>query len=336
MKFTAQQLADYLGGTVEGNPEAEVYKLGKIEEGREGVLTFLANPKYVPHIYSTQASVVIVGPDFIPERKLKTTLVRVRDAYGSFAQLLNLYNQMKHSRTGIEEPCTISKSALVGDEVFVGAHSYIGENCQVGRGTKIYQQVWVGDNVKIGEGCIIYPGVRIYADCVIGNDVVLHSGCIVGADGFGFAPNAENQYQKVAQIGNVVIEDHVEIGANTAIDRATMGSTYIRKGVKLDNLIQIAHNVDIGENTVIAGQTGVAGSTRIGKNCMIGGQVGISGHLTIGDNVKIAAQSGIGHNVKDGEIIQGSPGFNALEYKKAYVYFRQLPELIKKLSKKNQ
>ncbi|MDX5324889.1 MAG: UDP-3-O-(3-hydroxymyristoyl)glucosamine N-acyltransferase [Bacteroidota bacterium] len=330
MEFSVEQVAQMLDGTIEGDGKKTVHTLAKIEEGTPGSLSFLANPKYITHIYTTGATAVIVSNDFEPEKPVKTTLIRVKDAYQAFAKLLSLYNEMKHNRSGLEQPCSVSERASVGDDVFIGAFSYVGEGSTVGKNSKIYQQVVIGMNVKIGENCIIFPGVRIYDDCVIGNNVTLHAGCVIGADGFGFAPNSENSYDKVAQIGNVIIEDHVEVGANTTIDRATLGSTIIRKGVKLDNLIQIAHNVEIGENTVIASQTGVAGSTKIGKNCMIGGQVGIVGHLQIGDNVKIAAQSGVGHSIEEGGIVQGSPAIPASDFKRSYVYFRKLPSLFDK------
>lgn len=331
MEFSAQQIAELLDGEVEGNADAVVNRLAKIEEGEPGSLSFLANPQYEPHIYHTEASIVIVNKSFEAEKPVKTTLLRVDDAYQAFARLLNLYNQMRHNKSGVEQNATVSESATLGEDVYVGSHTYIGENVTIGNNTKIYPGCYIGENVTLGDNCLLYSGARIYADCQLGNDVTLHSGVIIGGDGFGFAPNSENSYDKVAQIGNVIIEDHVEVGANTTIDRATLGSTIIRKGVKIDNLIQIAHNVEIGENTVIAAQTGVAGSTKIGKNCMIGGQVGIVGHLTIGNNVKIAAQSGIGQSLKDNEVVQGSPAFNVRDYKKSYVYFRKLAKMAEEI-----
>lgn len=331
MEFSAQQIAELLDGEVEGNADAVVNRLAKIEEGEPGSLSFLANPQYEPHIYHTEASIVIVNKSFEAEKPIKTTLLRVDDAYQAFARLLNLYNQMRHNKSGVEQNATVSESATLGEDVYVGSHTYIGENVTIGNNTKIYPGCYIGENVTLGDNCLLYSGARIYADCQLGNDVTLHSGVIIGGDGFGFAPNSENSYDKVAQIGNVIIEDHVEVGANTTIDRATLGSTIIRKGVKIDNLIQIAHNVEIGENTVIAAQTGVAGSTKIGKNCMIGGQVGIVGHLTIGNNVKIAAQSGIGQSLKDNEVVQGSPAFNVRDYKKSYVYFRKLAKMAEEI-----
>lgn len=329
MEFSAQQLAEVLSGTVEGNADAKVGRLSKIEEGGEGSLSFLANPAYEKYIYSTTASIVIVSNDFKPTSSISATLIRVPDAYGAFAQLLEMYNQMRQAKSGREEPSYVADSATLPEEYYLAAFAYVGEHAKIGNGTKIHSHVHIGDNVTIGENCTIYAGVKIYADCVIGNDVTIHAGTVIGADGFGFAPNSENSYDKVAQIGNVIVEDHVEIGANSTIDRATLGSTIIRKGVKLDNLIQVAHNVEIGENTVIAAQSGVAGSTKIGKNCMIGGQVGIVGHLTIGDGAKIAAQSGIGKNIKDGAVVQGSPAFEYIDYNKSYAVFRKLPDMAK-------
>lgn len=332
MEFSAQQISDLLAGQVDGNPTATVNRLSKIEEGEPGSLTFLANPKYTPFVYTTRASVVIVDKDFQPEKEIAATLVRVESAYQSFAKLLDLYNQIRRDKKGIEEPSFIAPSSVLGENCYVGAFAYIGENVRMGDRVKIYPHAYIGDNVSIGPDTTIFAGAKVYSDCVIGTAVTLHSGVVVGADGFGFAPNSENNYQKVAQIGNVIIEDHVEVGANTTIDRATLGSTIIRKGVKLDNLIQIAHNVEIGENTVVAAQTGIAGSTKIGRDCMIGGQVGIVGHITIADGVKIAAQSGIGASItRSGEILQGSPAFNIGDYKRTYVHFRNLPALEKRL-----
>lgn len=331
MEFTAKQIGDLLQGVVDGDPSVRVSTLSKIEEGKPGTLSFLANPKYTEFIYTTQASVVIVSKDFKPESPVSCTLIRVQDAYASFARLLELYNQIVRDKKGIEPGSFISETAHVGEDAYVGATAYIGNGAKIGKGSKIYPQVYVGDNVVIGEQTTLFPGVRIYSDCVIGSHCTLHSGVVIGADGFGFAPATDN-YKKVPQIGNVVVEDYVEIGAGTAIDRATLGSTIIRKGVKLDNLIQIAHNVEIGENTVIAAQSGVAGSTKIGKNCMIGGQVGIVGHITIADDTKIAAQSGVGADVKEpGSILQGSPAFGIGDYRRTYVVFKKLPEVDKRI-----
>jgi len=338
MKFTATQIAGILNGEVDGDADVEVSKLAKIEEGAKGTLTFLANPKYTQYIYTTEASITIVDRGFIAENKISTTLIRVENAYKAFSQLLEYYNQVKMNKTGIEQPVFISESSEIGDNIYLGAFSYIGENVILGNNVKIYPNVYIGDNVTIGEGVIVFAGAKIYSESVIGNNCLIHSGAIVGADGFGFTPNEKGEYTKVPQTGNVVIEDNVDVGAGTTIDRATLGSTLIKRGVKLDNQIQIAHNVEIGENTVIAAQTGIAGSTKIGKNCMIGGQVGMAGHLTIGDNVRIQAQSGIGRNVKDDEILQGSPAFNYGDYNKSYVYFKNLPKIIGRLNtiEKNQ
>lgn len=339
MKFTASELAALLNGTIEGNPDVYVNNLSKIEEGALHTVSFLSNEQYTPYIYNTDASVVIVNKSLQLEKAIKPTctLIRVDDARRGFAKLLEAYNKIKNNKTGIEQPAFISKSASLGSNIYIGAFSYIGENAVVGNNVKIFPHSHIGDNVVIGDDTIIYAGVKIYSDCKIGSDCTLHSGVVIGGDGFGFTPNSENNYQKVVHTGTVTLEDHVEVGSNTTIDRATLGSTIIRKGVKLDNLIQVAHNVEIGENTVIAAQTGIAGSTKIGKNCMIGGQVGIVGHLTIADGVKIAAQSGIGQSIKEeGIIVQGSPAFPIGEYKRSYVLFRSLPALksiIEKLEK---
>ncbi len=338
MKFTATQIAGILNGEVEGDADVEVSKLAKIEEGSEGSLTFLANPKYTHFIYTTEASVTIVDKDFVAENEISTTLIRVEDAYKAFSQLLEYYNQVKMNKSGIEQPVFISESSQMGDNLYLGAFSYIGEKVHIGNNVKIYPNVYIGDNVKIGNDVVVFAGAKIYSETVIGNNCVIHSGVIVGADGFGFTPNEQGEYSKVPQTGNVIIEDNVDVGAGTTIDRATLGSTVIRRGVKLDNQIQIAHNVEIGENTVIAAQTGIAGSTKIGKNCMIGGQVGIVGHLVIGNNVRIQAQSGIGRNVKDDEVLQGSPALKYGDYNKSYVHFKNLPKIIERFNtfEKNQ
>ena len=328
MKFTAEQIAGILEGEVVGNPNAEVSQLSKIEEGYEGSLTFLANPKYLNYIYTTKASVTIVNNTFVPDAPLTTTLIKVEDAYASFSKLLEFYNEVKLNKSGIEQPSFIAETAKYGTNLYLGSFSYIGQNVVLGNNVKIYPNCFLGDNVVLGDNVIIFAGAKIYSETIIGNNCTIHSGAIIGADGFGFAPNPDGTYTKIPQIGNVVIEDNVDIGSCTTIDRATMGSTIIRKGVKLDNQIQIAHNVEIGENTVIAAQTGVAGSTKIGKNGMIGGQVGISGHLTIGDNVRIQAQSGVGRNIKDDEILQGSPTFGYNDFSKSYVHFKNLPKIV--------
>lgn len=332
MKFTAQQIAGILEGDVVGNPDVEVSKLSKIEEGFEGSLTFLANPKYTSYIYSTKASITIVNKTFEPENKIRTTLIKVDDAYKSFSKLLEYYNQVKNNKSGIENPSFQSESAIYGDNVYLGAFSYLGEHVVLGNNVKIYPHVYIGDNVKIGDNTILFSGAKIYSETQIGNNCVINSGAIIGADGFGFAPNAHGEFEKIPHTGNVIIEDHVDIGCATTIDRATLGSTYIKKGVKLDNQIQIAHNVEIGKNTVIAAQTGIAGSTKIGEYCMIGGQVGIAGHLTIGNHVKVQAQAGVGHRVKDGEKLYGSPAIDYNNYVKSYVHFKNLPTLVKTIN----
>ena len=337
MKFTAAQIAEILEGKIEGNPDAEVSELAKIEEGTEGSLTFLSNPKYTSFLYTTNASITIVNNDFKVEQPVNTTLIKVKDAYKAFSTLLEYYNQIKLNKSGIEQPSHISDSAEYGEGLYLGSFAYIGDNVKIGENVKIYPNVFVGDNVKIGNNVTLFPGVKVYSESLIGNDVTIHSGAVIGADGFGFSPGETGAYSKVPQIGNVIIEDHVDIGAGTTIDRATLGSTIIRKGVKLDNHIQIAHNVEIGENTAIAAQSGVAGSTKIGKNCLIGGQVGIAGHLTIGDRVKIQAQSGIGRNIKDDEMLQGSPAIGYSDYNKSYIHFKNLPRtmnIINQLEKK--
>ncbi len=328
MKFTAAQIAGILEGEVVGDPDAEVFKLSKIEEGTEGSLTFLANPKYINYIYSTQATVTIVNNTFEPEQEITTTLIKVEDAYKSFSKLLEYYNQVKLMKSGIEQPSVISEGVTYGSDLYLGSFCYIGKNVTIGNNVKIYPNSFIGDNVTIGDDCVFFAGVRIYSETVIGNRCTIHSGTIIGSDGFGFAPQEDGTYVKVPQIGNVIIEDDVEIGACTTVDRATLGSTIIRKGVKLDNHIQVAHNVEIGENTVIAAQTGIAGTTKIGKNCLIGGQVGFAGHLVIGDGVKIQAQSGIGKNLEAGEVVQGSPAFNYGDFAKSFVHFRNLPKIV--------
>jgi UDP-3-O-[3-hydroxymyristoyl] glucosamine N-acyltransferase len=332
MEFTVAQIAGILGGEIEGDANAVVNTLAKIEEGKEKSLTFLANPAYTEFIYTTKATAAIVSKTFVAEKPITATLIRVDKPYESFALLLETYNQIKHNKKGIEQPSFIAENATIGNDVYVGAFAYIGSNVILGNNVKIYPQVFIGDNTIIGDNSILFAGVKVYSDCVIGSSCTFHSGVVVGGDGFGFAPNSENNYKKVPQIGNVIIEDHVEIGANTTVDRATLGSTVIKKGAKIDNLIQIAHNVEIGENTVIAAQTGIAGSTKIGSDCMIGGQVGIVGHLTIAKGTKIAAQSGVGQSItKENEIVQGSPAFGIGDYKRSYVMFRKLPQMQAKI-----
>jgi len=328
MNFTAAVIAEFLKGRVEGDPQAGVSDVSKIEQGKPGTLSFLANPKYEKYIYETKATIVIVNEDFEAQKDISATLVRVKNAYESFAELLRLYEQSKAKKSGISKLASIDPSSTLGKELYIGEFTVIHENAEIGDNVRIYPQVYIGDNVSIGEGTLIHPGVKIYEGCDIGANCVIHSGVVVGADGFGFAPNKANNYEKVPQMGNVIIEDHVEIGANTTVDRATMGSTIIRKGVKLDNQIMIAHNVEIGENTVMAAQCGVSGSTRIGKNCMFGGQVGIVGHISIADGVKVGAQSGIQKSIqKENHAVQGSPTLDFSYWQRCFVVFKNLPDL---------
>jgi len=328
MNFTAALIAEFLKGSVEGNPEATVSDISKIEEGKPGTLSFLANPKYEKFIYDTQSTIVIVNADFQPQKDISATLVRVKNAYESFAALLRLYEQSKPRKSGISKMASISETASLGKELYVGDFTVISGNASIGDGVQLYPQVYVGDHVKIGEGTILHPGVKVYEGCEIGANCVIHAGAVIGADGFGFAPNQDNNFEKVPQVGKVIMEDHVEIGANTTVDRATMGATILRKGVKLDNLVMIAHNVEVDENTVIAAQSGISGSTKVGKNCMFGGQVGLIGHINIASGVKIAAQSGITKDIKEeGIVIQGSPAFEFGPYQRSYLLFRNLPKI---------
>lgn len=329
MEFSAQQIADFLHGEIVGNPDVKVNNLSKIDDSVPDTLTFLSNPKYNHYIYDCKAAIVLVNNDFIPEQPISTTLIKVENAYQSLAALLQLVDSFKQNKTGIEPLSYVSASAEIGADPYIGAFSYIGDKVKTGKAVKIYPQCFIGDNVVIGDNVTIYAGAKIYADCIIGNRCVIHSGAVIGADGFGFAPTADGSYNKIPQIGNVVLEDNVEIGANTTVDRATMGSTVIRKGVKLDNLIMIAHNVEVGANTVIAAQSGIAGSTKIGQNCMFGGQVGIPGHLHIENGVKISAQAGVTGNVKENAVLLGSPAIPVMQFSKSYVYFKKLPELAK-------
>lgn len=333
MEFSAEMIASFLEGEVVGNKDVTVNNVAKIEEGKPGTLAFLANPKYESYIYSTEASIVIVNRDFQPSEPVKATLVKVDDAYACFAKLLDLYVANKPQKTGISSLASINSSAKIAEDVYVGEFAVIEQGVTIADGVKIYPHVYIGDGVKIGEGSVVMPGAVIYEGCVIGKGCTVHSGSVIGADGFGFAPQADGSFKKIPQIGNVILEDGVDIGANTCVDRATMGSTIIRKGVKLDNLIQIGHNVQIGENTVAAAQIGVAGSTKVGKSCMIGGQVGIAGHLTVADNVHIASQSGIGSSVrKDGEVLMGTPAFNARDFQRSSIVIKWLPEMRTKMS----
>lgn len=332
MQFTAQQIGILLNGIVDGDPDVTVDQLAKIEEATPGSLSFLANKKYEQYLYQTKASIVIVGEDFVPTAPYTSTLIRVKDAYSAFSILLDQYNTLKRDKSGIEEPSFIHPTATLGQNVYVGAFAYIGANAVIGDNSKIYPQVYVGDNVEVGENSTFFPGVKIYYDCKIGNNVIIHSSTVIGSDGFGFAPQADGTYTKVSQIGNVIIEDSVEIGSNTSIDRATMGSTIIRKGVKLDNLIQLAHNVDIGANTVIASQTGVSGSTKIAENCVIGGQVGIVGHITLARGTQIQAKSGISRSIEEeGKKWAGAPATTYNQHMRAQVVLNRLPDLERRI-----
>jgi UDP-3-O-[3-hydroxymyristoyl] glucosamine N-acyltransferase len=332
MEYTAQEIANILKGEVEGDPGIKVSGFSKIDEGQKGTISFIANPKYNKYINNTEASVVLVNKDFTADGQVNSTLIKVDDAYSAFAKLLTLQDNHDIPDTGISDSAKIKDSAKIGENVSISEHVYIGENVTIEDDVKILPNCYVGDKSTIKKGSILYPDVKVYHSCIIGAKCIIHAGVVIGSDGFGFAPQSNNQYDKIPQVGNVIIEDNVEIGANTCIDRATIGSTIIRKGVKLDNLIQIAHNVEIGENTVIAAQTGIAGSTKVGKDCMLGGQVGLVGHIKIGDRVRIAAQSGITSNVKDDMVIQGSPAFDFGKYQKSYVLFRKLPDLYKKIN----
>jgi UDP-3-O-[3-hydroxymyristoyl] glucosamine N-acyltransferase len=333
MEFSAEQIAGILNGEVVGNTEITVKGLSKIEEGTEGTLSFLSNPKYEEYIYTTGASICIVNNTFSPIKELPSslTLVKVEDAYSCFAKLLEFYDQMRKKEPKIEAPSFISETATIGSDLYLGAFGYIGEGSKIGNNVVIYPHVYIGENVLIGDNCVLHPGATIYADCILGNNCTIHAGTIIGSDGFGFAPNENGEFQKIPQIGNVIIEDNVEIGSNCTIDRATMGSTVIRKGVKLDNLVQVAHNVEIGKNTVMAAQVGVAGSAKIGENVMIGGQAGISGHIHIADGTKIVAQSGIPNTVRKADTLMGSPGIPLEDFKKSYFGFRKLPQILKRL-----
>ena len=333
MEFTAKQIAGILNGQIEGDAEVKITKLSKIEEGEPGSISFLANPAYTHHIYNTKASLVIVNKDFVPTAPIPSTLIRVESAAVAFAKLLEMYNQVMLNKTGISKLSFISETAKVGTNIYAGEFAFVGENCRIGNNVKIYPQVYVGDNVTVGDNTTLFAGVKIYSETQIGKDCIIHSGTVIGSDGFRFAPENETN-KKIAQIGNVIIEDDVELGANCAIDRATLGSTILRKGVKFDNLVHIAHNVEVGENTYIAAQTVIAGSTKVGKNCMFSGQVGIVGHLHIADNTIITAQSGISKSItKKGEVYMGSPAFEAGKYRKAFIHFRNLDSLVQRVDK---
>lgn len=326
MEFSAKQIAEFIQGEIIGNENAIVHTFAKIEEGIPGAISFLSNPKYTPYIYTTQSSIVLVNRDFTPEEEIKATLIKVDNAYESLAKLLQLYEMSKPKRTGIDSLAFIAPTAKIGKDVYIAPFACIGDNAEIGDNTIIHPHVTVGGGAKVGNNCILYSGATIYHDCRVGNNCILHSGCVIGADGFGFAPTP-NGFDKIPQIGIAILEDYVEVGANTCIDRATMGATIIRKGVKLDNLIQIAHNVEVGENTVMASQVGIAGSTKIGQWCMFGGQVGLAGHIKIGDKVNIGAQSGIPSNVKANSTIMGTPAFEAKNYFKSSIVYKKLPEI---------
>jgi UDP-3-O-[3-hydroxymyristoyl] glucosamine N-acyltransferase len=333
MEFTAKAIAEILKGDILGNPNVKVSDISRIEEGKPGTLAFLANPKYEKYLYKTNASIVLINKDLKIDKNVKSTLIRVDDAYRAFASLLDMYAKALPRKKGIHNMAVISESAKIGKDVFIGAFSFIGDNVCLGDNVRIYPNVYIGDNVEIKDNTVINPGVNIYHDCIIGADCVIHSGVIIGSDGFGFVPLKDSNYKKIPQIGNVIIEDNVEIGANTCIDRATIGSTILRKGVKLDNLIQVAHNVEIGENTVIAAQSGVAGSTKIGKDCMIAAQAGVVGHLKVADDVKIGAQSGVTNDInKEGEVVLGSPALNIHTKRRVVAIYRNLPELLKRIN----
>lgn len=332
MKFTAIQIAEILEGDVVGDPNIEVSKLSKIEEGTVGSLTFLSNEKYTPYIYTTQASIAIVNKTFEPIQEISPTLIKVKDAYQAFTTLLTFYNEVKHNKTGKENPNFVSDSASLGINIYLGAFSYIGDNVTIGDDVKIYPNCYIGDNVTIADGTTLFSGVKVYSDCVIGSNCKIHAGAVIGADGFGFAPDENKVYTAIPQIGNVVIEDNVDIGANTTIDRATLGSTIIRKGVKLDNLIQIAHNCEIDENTVIAAQTGISGSTKVGKRTMIGGQAAFAGHIKVGDDVVVSGFSGVRKNVKNNDIVIGFPAYNINKWNKSAAIVKNLPSYVAKIN----
>ena len=332
MEFTAKQIAEMIGGRVEGNENAAINTFAKIEEGKPGAISFLSNPKYTHYIYDTQSSVVLINEDVELEKPVAATLIRVKNAYESVAKLLQLYESMKPHKTGIDTSAFISEKATIGENVYIGAFAYIGDGAVIGNGTQIYPHTVIGDNVKIGDKCTIFPNVTIYQDCRLGNNVTIHAGSVIGADGFGFAPNTEG-YDKIPQIGIVVIEDNVEIGANTCIDRSTMGQTIIHKGVKLDNLIQVAHNCEIGENTVMSAQVGMAGSTKVGAWCMVGGQAGFAGHIHVADKTFVGAQCGVISNTKgDGEQLIGSPAVNPKMYFKARAIDAKLPDMYRQIA----
>ena len=331
MEFSAKQIAEFIQGTIVGDENATVHTFAKIEEGMPGAISFLSNPKYTHYIYDTQSSIVLVNKDFTPEKEVKATLIKVDNAYESLAKLLNLYEMSKPKKTGIDPLAYIAPTAKIGENTYIGPFACVGDNAVIGDNTSLHPHATVGSGAKVGSDCILYPHATVYHDCRVGNGCILHAGSVIGADGFGFAPSPEG-YEKIPQIGIVILEDNVEIGANTCIDRATMGATVIHKGVKLDNLIQIAHNVEVGSNTVMASQVGIAGSTKVGEWCMFGGQVGLAGHIKVGDKVNCGAQSGIANNTKSGSTIMGSPAFEVKGFMKSSAAFKKLPEIYLELN----
>ena len=331
MEFTAKQIATFIQGEIVGDENATVHTFAKIEEGVPGALSFLSNPKYTPYIYETRSSIVLVNRDFVPEQEVKATLIKVENAYESLAKLMTLYEQSHPKRTGIDPLAYVAPTAKVGKDVYLAPFACVGDGAEIGDGTELHPHATVGRNAKVGAGCILYPHATVYHDCRVGDRCILHAGSVIGADGFGFAPTP-NGYEKIPQIGIVIVEDDVEIGANTCVDRATMGATIIHRGVKLDNLIQIAHNDEIGSHTVMASQVGIAGSTKVGEWCMFGGQVGIAGHIRIGDKVNLGAQSGVPGSIKDGQQLIGTPPMEMKPYFKAQAVFRRLPEMYAELN----
>jgi UDP-3-O-[3-hydroxymyristoyl] glucosamine N-acyltransferase len=333
MEYTAKAISEFLKGEIVGDPDVKVFDVTRIEEGKKGTLSFLANPKYTKYLYTTESSIILINKDLNLEQNINATLIKVDDAYQAFASLLSLYVQSIPRKTGVDKTIFIAPSSDYGKNAYIGAFTYIGENVKIGDNVSLYPQVYIGDNVTIGDNTILYSGVKIYHNCMIGSDCTVHAGTVIGSDGFGFAPQASNHYKKIPQIGNVIIKNEVEIGANVTIDRATIGSTIIGNGAKLDNLIQIAHNVEIGDNTVIIAQAGIAGSTKIGRNCIIAAQAGIVGHLKIADKVIIGAQSGVSNNIeKEGEIVLGAPAYNAGEKKREFAVARQLPSIYRRFN----
>ena len=331
MEFSAKQIAEYIQGVIEGDENATVHTFAKIEEGIPGAISFLSNPKYTHYIYDTESSIVLVNKDFVPEKEVKATLIKVNNAYESLAKLMNLYEQSQPKRTGIDPLAYVSPTAKIGKDVYLAPFACVGDNAEIGDGTELHPHATVGRGAKVGKNCILYTNCNVYHDCRVGNNCILHSGCVIGADGFGFAPSPEG-YEKIPQIGITILEDNVEVGANTCIDRATMGATIIRKGVKLDNLIQIAHNVEVGSNTVMASQVGIAGSTKVGEWCMFGGQVGLAGHIKIGNKVNLGAQSGVPGSLKDGQALIGTPPIEMKNYFKSSVLFKKLPDMAAELN----